>query len=169
MNKYGIEHFHIKVIEYVFPNQNLEEREKFWIKFYNTYHNGYNATLGGDGKSFIDYEQVITLYQKLQNQKQVAEIMGIHPDSVHNILKEHNISIKSGASIQKEKNSKKVNMYDLQNNYLKTFNSIMDAAQYLIDNRLTNCKKTTIRQHISEVCHGKRQTAAKFKWKLAES
>ena len=39
---------------------------------------------------------------------------------------------------------------------------------YLIDNKLTNCKLTTIRYHISEVCHGKRKTAAKFIWKLSE-
>jgi len=31
MNKYGIEHFHIKEVEYVPPEVNLEEREVYWI------------------------------------------------------------------------------------------------------------------------------------------
>ena len=52
MNKYGIEHFHIQEIEYVSPEINLEKREIYWIAQYDTYYNGYNATLGGDGKHY---------------------------------------------------------------------------------------------------------------------
>lgn len=44
MKKYGIQHFSIELIE---ETNNPEEREKFWIKQYNSYKNGYNATLGG--------------------------------------------------------------------------------------------------------------------------
>ena len=44
MNKYGIQHFKIELIE---ECNNLEEREKYWISFYDSYKNGYNATLGG--------------------------------------------------------------------------------------------------------------------------
>ena len=36
MKKYGIENFSIKEIEYC---DNLEEREKYWISFYDSYHN----------------------------------------------------------------------------------------------------------------------------------
>ena len=47
--KYGIEHFHIEEIEEV-ENDLLDEREKYWIQYYNCYgNNGYNATIGGDG------------------------------------------------------------------------------------------------------------------------
>ena len=50
--KYGLENFSFEVIEEL---ENYEtdsnEREKYWIKFYNSYgsENGYNATCGGDG------------------------------------------------------------------------------------------------------------------------
>ena len=53
MNKYGIEHFHIEIIEEI---DNPEEREIYWINVKDTYTYGYNATLGGDGKTFIDRE-----------------------------------------------------------------------------------------------------------------
>lgn len=59
MNKYGVENFVFEVIE---ECDNTEEREKFWIKELNTYGStGYNATLGGDGKSYIQYsdEEII--------------------------------------------------------------------------------------------------------------
>ena len=41
------------------------------------------------------------------------------------------------------------------NSIIRGFPSMADAARYLIDNQLTNCKMTTIRYHISEVCNGK--------------
>lgn len=27
-----------------------EEREKYWIEYFDSFRNGYNATMGGDGK-----------------------------------------------------------------------------------------------------------------------
>jgi hypothetical protein len=48
MRKYGIENFDIKEIECV-DNKELSEREMYWIKYYNTYYDGYNATKGGEG------------------------------------------------------------------------------------------------------------------------
>jgi group I intron endonuclease len=58
MNKYGVEHFQISLIEEC-PIEILSEREKYWIKELNTYHNGYNATLGGDGTQYIDTNDFI--------------------------------------------------------------------------------------------------------------
>lgn len=68
----------------------------------------------------------------------------------------------------KMKYGKSVNMYDLKGNYLRNFASIKEAGQYLIDNNLTGCKLSTISTHISEVCRGKRKTAAKFIWKIVD-
>lgn len=50
IKKYGIDNFIIGIIEEcdVFL---LYEREKFYIKKYNTYKNGLNSTLGGEGAS----------------------------------------------------------------------------------------------------------------------
>ena len=56
-------------------------------------------------------------------------------------------------------------MYSKDENYIQSFPTMRDAGRYLIENKLTNCKLTTIRQHISEVCRGIRKTAAGFKWK----
>ena len=56
MNKYGIEHFHIEEIEECDDNI-VNEREVYWIKFYNSYHNGYNATYGGEGRREYDGEE----------------------------------------------------------------------------------------------------------------
>ena len=46
--KYGIENFTFEIIEECALEQ-LREREKYWIAYYDSYHNVYNATPGGDG------------------------------------------------------------------------------------------------------------------------
>lgn len=49
--KYGIQNFSFKIIELLEENYNkiCNEREKYWIQHFNSYQNGYNETIGGDG------------------------------------------------------------------------------------------------------------------------
>lgn len=49
--KYGVENFSFEIIEEIDNYKKLNEREKYWIEFYNCYggNKGYNATKGGDG------------------------------------------------------------------------------------------------------------------------
>ncbi len=46
IKKYGIENFEFQIIEEC-PSEKLDEREKYWINFYDSYNNGYNRTIGG--------------------------------------------------------------------------------------------------------------------------
>lgn len=167
MQKYGIEHFHIFEIEEC--NEDiLSEREKYWIEYYGSFKTGYNATIGGDGTQYLDYDLVIATYKELKSCIDTAQQLKINEDSVRKILELRQQPIYTSSEVIKRKYGKCVNMYDLQNNYLKSFSTMREAGQYLIDNQLTRCKITTIRQHISEVCRGKRKTAAGFKWQIAE-
>ena len=162
MRKYGIEHFHIELIEEI---DSPEEREVFWIENKRSFKNGYNATVGGDGKKYIDYDLVISSYKEIKSIVDTAKALNISADSVSNILRQNNISIISSSKVNLNKYGKITNMYSLDGEFLKSFSSTNEAAQYMIDNNLTNCKKTTIKQHITEVCTGRRNTAAKYKWK----
>lgn len=125
MRKYGIEHFHISFLE---ETNNPEERETYWIEQKRSFKNGYNATIGGDGKKYIDWDLVIATYQELQNQKETALKLGISPDTVHNILVEKQVPINLAF------NCKTVKMLDKNDNLIQIFSSMADAAQYLIDN-----------------------------------
>lgn len=165
MRKYGVEFFSIEEIE---QTDQPEEREIYWIEFYGTFKNGYNATLGGDGKKYIDYDLVVATYQELQNARKTAEKLNISDDSVFNILKLRNITPCSSAEISIRQFGKITNMYSLDGDFIQSFPSTNAAAEYMVQNKLTGCKKSTIKQHITEVCTGRRKTAAKFKWKYAE-
>jgi group I intron endonuclease len=52
INKYGIENFKIKILEECNEDV-LSDREIYWIEKLNTYHNGYNATTGGESNNNI--------------------------------------------------------------------------------------------------------------------
>lgn len=46
MRELGLKNFEFTVLEECSP-QELDDREKYWITYYDTYENGYNQTLGG--------------------------------------------------------------------------------------------------------------------------
>ena len=164
MKKYGIRNFSIESIEECALNE-AETREKYWIEFYGSFKYGYNATLGGDGKAYIDRDLVIKTYQELQTIKSVAKQMNIDETTIRNILRDNNIIIRQTPEVNKDKYGITVEMYDKEGKFLRMFASYSEAGQWLIDNNLTGCKLGTIRTHISEVCNGKRKSAAKFVWK----
>ena len=166
MNKYGTEHFHIELLE---ETDSPEEREQYWIERLGSFGSGgYNATLGGDGTKYIDYDLVVAVYQELQSITDTAKSLDICVDSVSAILHEKEIEVLTSAEVVRNKYGKITNMYDLEENYIRSFPSTNAAAKFMVENGLTGCKQTTIKQHIAEVCTGRRKTAAKFKWKYSE-
>ena len=48
IQKYGVENFEWEVIEQC-KKKDLDEREIYWIEYYDSFNNGYNCTKGGGG------------------------------------------------------------------------------------------------------------------------
>ena len=46
---YGKENFTLETIEEGIPSELLNEREKYWVAYFDDFHNGYNQTIGGGG------------------------------------------------------------------------------------------------------------------------
>lgn len=155
MRKYGTEHFHIELIE---ETDNPEEREQYWIKFYNSYKDGYNATMGGDSKKYIDYDEIIRVYQEVQNVSKTAEITGHDRKWIGQILKAMNIKILSSAEVTKKQQRKPVAKLDPKTNEIIAIYSSVQEAE--------NANGNT--RHISQVCNGKRKTCNGYKWKYLE-
>lgn len=156
MRKYGCEHFHISLIE---ETDKPEEREIYWIETLGTFKYGYNATKGGDGRSYLDYDLIYNLYMagltiiEIHNQYHWA------CDSIRKVLNKYGVSIeerkKRGNQARQE--NRTIGMYDKETDQLlKTFINRKEAQNYL---------QVSASDHIREVCLGKRKTAYGYKWK----
>ena len=152
MRKYGAEHFHIELIE---ETDNPNEREIYWIEQYGSFKKGYNATRGGDGKKYLDYELIIKTYNEVKNQAEVARLLNISVDSVHNVLVNNNINLISGPEVSAKAFGKPVAQLDKNTlEVIKIFPSVIAAENEL-----------GIQRHIAAVCNGKRKTAGGYSWK----
>ena len=162
MRKYGFEHFRIELIE---ETDCPEEREVFWIDYYDAYYNGYNGTKGGDGKPHLDYDLIVNTYKEIQNVKKTAEIVKASKDQVSAILKSCGVEIKSGHQILKEKLGKVVAMKSFETGeILMIFQSNKDAARYLKNEYELKAQPISIASHIADVCNGKRHGVCGFDW-----
>lgn len=162
MQKYGIEHFSIIEIE---ECDNAEEREKYWIEFYGSFKNGYNATIGGDGKPYIDYDLVVATYREVKNQVEVAKLLGIYEDTVGDILKAKKEKIYTSQEVNLHKLGNVINQYTKQGEYIKSFASAAEAAREVVS---AQKGKNAGVSHITDVCKGKRKTAYGYIWKYAD-
>lgn len=155
MRKYGTEHFHIELIE---ETENPNEREIYWIEVFRSFKEGYNATIGGDGKRYLDYDLIIATYYETESTVETAKKCNICVDTVRDILKANNIEPIPSQLVNLRKHGKIVNQYDMNMNFIQSFPSVRAAARAL---------NTEGFSHISAACRGKRQSAYGFKWQYA--
>ena len=96
--KYGKDNFTFEVIEEV-PKQQLNEREEYWIKYYNSYTDGYNSTKGGQkgNKPFknIDNKVIIEQYQQGKSLRTIGKMFNIDKATVKSILIRNNIKLRT--------------------------------------------------------------------------
>ena len=163
INKYGKEHFYISQIEQCTVEESAD-REKYWINFYNSYHNGYNATKGGDGKTYLNYKKILKLIDETNlSQKEIANICNCCVDSVGNIAHIYRNEINWH---QRNKNHKSLLAQPKKVECLETktiFNSTLEAGNWLV--KINKTKSNSCRTHISAVCKGKRKTAYGYHWR----
>lgn len=152
MKKYGKENFYIEPIEEI-DNSQLDEREKYWIKYYNSYKNGYNSTIGGKATTLyeLDEEQIIFDYYNLKTARKVAKKYNVDHAVIDGILNAHNIPHFS----QRQYNGQRVKCFKDGIEY--SFDSIVDCAQFLIDNdpNIKTKKVHTAKQYISDIINNR--------------
>ena len=164
MRKYGIENFEISLLE---ETDDPNEREIFWIEQKGSFKNGYNATKGGDGKRYLDYDLIVAEYQEIQSIAETARKLNISADSVKTALENKKIEIKPSNQVLKAKFGKIIKMFDLQENYIKAFPSIKEAARYLMEQGFAAKSNDagSVTTHLRNCANGKRKTAYKHIWK----
>lgn len=91
INKYGWEAFEVSVVEENIPNEKLNEREIYWIEYYNSYENGYNMNRGGEGR-IIKEQEVLDLWNSGNTITDITNLLPTKKDTVRQILHEAGIT-----------------------------------------------------------------------------
>lgn len=161
MCKYGVENFYIELVEES-PIDILSERECYWIKYYNSYHDGYNATIGGDGVQTYDYQAIVKEFISGKLIKELAIEFKCCKHTVAQALKLANINANSNGQ---ERSYKELVAKKITGEFVEKFKSRKEAAIWLQDNNYTKCDNIdNITAAIGRAANGKRSSAYGLKW-----
>lgn len=162
MAKYGEDNFTLEIIDFADTYDELKEKEKYWIKQYNSTDKsiGYNLTEGGDGtfgrkhseetKDKIRQKALGRKVSEETKRKMSETKLGKCSDK----QREHLLKLTVGQS-------KKIYQYDTNFNLIGEYNSIKEAS------KITGIDRNTIgRQLKKEVNPG--DWRVKFIWKSEE-
>ena len=100
IHKYGRKNFTIEILEEC-EQQLLDEREMYYINFYDTFNNGYNSTLGGKlGTRNLKLPkskqlEVCELYQEGFSLRTIANEYNVDHATVKHILQINNLSLRT--------------------------------------------------------------------------
>ena len=155
MRKYGPEHFYVETLE---ETTNPETREEYWIKHYDSYKHGYNATLGGDGKAYINHDLILQTYAQVHNQKEVAHKLKIDAGTVRKVLHEHHVLITKCPTTSKRVTQRK------NGSVVQQFESAGIAARHLIKNGITSAKLNAVTSRITDCARHERKSAYGYQW-----
>lgn len=98
IKKYGKNNFTLEVIEEI-DSTELNDRERYWIKFYDSFNNGYNSTIGGqDGsKPFkdLDADSIIREYNSGKSLRAIGILFSVDKRTIKDLLIRHNIKLRT--------------------------------------------------------------------------
>ena len=174
--KYGINNFSFKILE-LCNQQLLNEREVYWIEYYDTYNNGYNETKGGDNisnrvktpiKAYDINGNYIKTYESLH---EAARENNCSVSQIYNVLQHEritagglqfryindNMPILSVANRQGQ--IREIIQLDLDNNIIAEFKTIAEASR----------KTGAYAPSIGRVCRGIKNTTHGFKWQYKDN
>lgn len=158
IRKYGIDNFLVTIIDTAETSEELNEKEKQWIDFFDTYNNGYNASMGGEGNLKYNYDKIVNYY--LQNGNSLTltcQHFNIYDQVVYNALKSKNIDYKQlpKEGQRKKYNNKKIYCVELD----KIFNSMAEIDKYF---------KKSVHPNIRRCLNGITKTAYGYHWEEIE-
>lgn len=133
LRELGIQHFHVELLEQC-EQEELNNREKYYISFYDSYKNGYNSTTGGTAinkqRKKTDKE-IIDFYLEHKDKMTLTEIsysLETGFNYIRDLLEKENIREKKpykriqDLSIQEKK--------DIYNYIVKEKHTYTDAIKY---------------------------------------
>jgi len=172
LRKYGEENFSFEIVEEC-SKQELNEKEKFWIQYYNSkVPNGYNMTAGGDDgqadlfkKAVYQYDLMGNFIAEYESASEAARQLNLFKSNLTAACRGETSQCggfqwkyKNDDKIIKpiaEKNGKLVAQYDKEMNLIKIYTSAVTASKE------TNIGVSSIRN----CCNGVSKTGGGYIWR----
>lgn len=167
IRKYGLENFSFEILEQCLEEQ-LNDREKYWIKYYHTcikdqLANGYNMTYGGENtfqERIYDYNEILELWNQGKTCKEIVAIVKCSKATLTAALNILQIPMDQRARRRKAQQFIPVNQYTLEGKFIASYSSVAEAVRVL--------RKQGIQiwsGNICYVCSGKMHSTANFIWR----
>lgn len=165
--KYGLDNFDFTIIEEC-KVEELNDKEKYWINYYDSYHQGYNMTIGGDG---IVKESEIPVYiynidgsyaGEFINVQTAATILNCNQKSIYCAISEGSLYknyqwryFKTNQIDYHISNKIPVIAFNLDGNKIKIYDSLIDAVKDSQDSEIS----------ITSQCKTKIYNNTKYQWR----
>lgn len=163
IRKHGNDKFYIELIGQ-FEEGMLENKEIEYIAKYDSFHNGYNSTLGGGGKRILELDEYAILndWGNGSSINSIAKKYEVSHESIQIILIQNGVYEKTGPS-------ERISLvaYDENWNRVRCFNSRKECIDYIRD-ELNMGIPFSICQRIDDACW-KGNVAFTFKWQKRDN
>ena len=151
----GWRNFDIALLEEC-PDNKANERETYWIDYYDSFKKGYNSNYGGTGNK-VRFEEAKALYDKGLNCIQIADELNVCPEVIRTCLKDNGIEVRKIQGTDLDVNAMPIYQLSLEGKVLNRYFSAREAGRQL-GNEAYNA-------HIRECASGLRKSAYGFLWK----
>jgi hypothetical protein len=157
IRKYGIDAFVVEELEKC-DNAMLSEREQYWIKKYNSYKEGYNLTIGGEGTTKYEDSDILKYWDMGYGTSYISKFLGCSRGTARLRLISMGVPSdeikKRGCLTISESNRKRVYQYDTNGKFVKSFYSVREASKEV------KCNPS----NISEAAQGNIRSAGGYFW-----
>lgn len=162
MKTYGVDHFHIILLESGISFEDRDEVERYYIAQYNSYApNGYNLTLGGFDNLGVQWDasRGEKISKALKGKpKSESHRQALSKSRTGRFQKEDNPFYHKHHTAKTKQflskiNSKPVNMYSKQGEFIQEFVSLKSASEFLVNNGYATSAVSTCLGRLSEVCN----------------
>ena len=159
MRKYGADNFDMEIVSIGLSPQEAEQQEIDLIHELGTFNKGYNATIGGDGKTYRlvsdeDIAYLVDLYTR-ENLlvREISILVGADVTTISNRLKEAGVEI----DIHKRAFANKP-IVAVKGGKEYHYNSVDELIAYLTENNITAAKRKSVSSSIKRCLDGERAT-----------
>lgn len=177
-HKYGWDSFVVDIIDETPQTvEELLQAEKKYIALYDSYHNGYNSTLGGEDNP-MDREDVqekhLNSMRSAENRERVSQFFKEFQEKYPESEKARRAKIsealkgeRNGMYGKLPPNAKRIGMYTLDTDELvKEFETAKEAIEYIQTIRPNTSDNGKV--NINSCARGERKKAYGYKWRYLE-